>query len=372
MRSRDSYAMKRARISAMAIGSHVIPRFYLEQFAMPSARRGNPGRIWVYEREKEPDERATSVQGVENGYFGYVKPDGTLQESLETRLANLENECNDVLSCAKSELFNWHSYSHRKTIAFYASLLFQRATQSRNVSVQQWDYIQKGFAEAIADDKYVDDLALHYSAKVNQPVTRQEMRGYLQELSERMQKPSGAKNVFLEKLLWNSEFIKNVLLEKPWQVWKAPIGVEFVTSDNPLISFVRVGDGELNPGWGFRQPGVVAAFPVAPTTCLAMGVRGPESVTLDAADVMKVNELVIRLCDRFVYSRTRSEEIRKTVDVCAGAAKYGVTAFMPSGIQMPSVREFIRHYLGLAPEVSKPVIASISKASAERDVPGGS
>jgi hypothetical protein len=54
--------------------------------------------------EKEPDERATSLQGVENGYFGYVKPDGTLEESLETRLANLENECNDILPHAKSDL----------------------------------------------------------------------------------------------------------------------------------------------------------------------------------------------------------------------------------------------------------------------------
>ena len=334
----------------MAIGSHVIPKFYLEQFSTPSARPGNPGRIWVYERGKEPDERATSVQGVENGYFGYIKPDGTLEESLEKQLASLEAEANGILPYIRSELFNWRSYSHRKTIAFYASLLFQRATQSRNVSEQHWDYIQKGFAEAIADDKYVDDLASHYSTKLSQQITLEQMRGHLQATAEKLQKPSEEKNLFLEKLLWNTEFIRDILLDKPWQVWRASSDSEFITSDNPLVTFVRLSNDELHPGYGFRQSGVVAAFPLAPTTCLAMGPTGPEFVTFDHAHVMKINEVVIRLCDRFVYSRRRSEEIRKLVDECGGTAKYGVTAFMPVRLEMPSIRAFIRHHLGLPPE----------------------
>lgn len=50
------------------MNSHIIPAFYLEGFASTSTRgpRG-PGRVWVYEKGCEPDERATSVQGRENG-----------------------------------------------------------------------------------------------------------------------------------------------------------------------------------------------------------------------------------------------------------------------------------------------------------------
>ena len=334
----------------MAIGSHTIPRFYLEQFSTPSARPGNPGRVWVYERGKDPDERATSVQGVENGYFGYVKPDGTLEESLEAQLASLEAECHEILPSAKSELFNWQSFSHRKTFASYVSLLFQRATQSRNVNEQHWDYVQKGFAEAISDDKYVADLAVHYGRRFNQDITITEMRGHLQRVAEGMQKPTEAKNLFLEKLLWNTEFIREILLEKKWQSWKAATGAEFVTSDNPVISFVRLPNDELHPGWGFRRQGVIVAFPLAPSACLAMGPTGPEFVTFDVQHVTKINELIVRLCDRFVYSRTRSEEILKLVDSVGGTAKYGVTAFMPTETGMPSIRAFIRHYLGLPPE----------------------
>ena len=290
------------------------------------------------------------MQGVENGYFGYVNSDGTLEESLETQLADIEAECNAILPSTKSELFNWQSHAHRRIIARYVALLFQRATQARNVNEKQWEYIQKEFVKAVADDKFVGDLAISYGKRFNRDITLAEMRGHLQSNIEGMQRPSEAKNVFLEKLLLNTDFIQNILLDKPWQVWTAPIDVEFVTSDNPLISFVRLNNEVLHPGWGFRRPGVIAAFPLAPTTCLAMGPTGPEFVRFDAEHVMKINELIIRLCDSFVYSRTRSEEIRKLVDTRAGTAKYGFTAFVPSGTEMPSIGAFLRHHLGLPPE----------------------
>jgi hypothetical protein len=333
----------------MPIGSHVIPRFYLEQFASEPARKGKPGRVWVYQRGKKPQQRATSVQGRENGYFGFVRPDGTLEESLETRLAKLEKACHDTLVCAKSELFCWSS-AHRNNLAFYTSLLFQRATQSRNVNIKHWDGIQKGFAEALADDEFIDDLAVHYSAKFNKEIRREELREMLRGTLKKLQRPSEAKNTYLEKLLWQTEYIRDILLGKPWQIWRAPSGAEFVTSDNPLITFVRLRGDVLHPGYGFRRPGVVAAFPLAPECCLAMGPHGPESVTFGHKHVMMINELTIRLSDKFVYSRTRSEEIKNLVDEQGGTAKYGDSAFLLGGAEMPSIKTFLRHHLGISPE----------------------
>jgi hypothetical protein len=304
-----------------------------------------------YEREKQPQQRSTSVQGRENGYFGLVRPDGRLEESLESRLAKLEKECGDTLLCAKSELFCWSS-AHRNNLAFYASLLFQRATQSRNVNKKQWDSIQKDFAEAVADGKFLDDLAIHYSAKFNKQLTREELRGVLSRTLKKLRRPSEAKNTYLEKLLWQTEYIKNILLGKPWQIWRASAGTEFVTSDNPLVTFVRLSGDLLHPGYGFQRPGVVAAFPLAPSCCLAMGPNGPESVVFDHKHVMMINEVTVRLADRFVYSRTRDEEIRKLVDDQGGTAKYGETAFLPVGIEMPSIESFLRRHLGLSPEDS--------------------
>ena len=165
-----------------------------------------------------------------------------------------------------------------------------------------------------------------------------------------MQSSSAVKNEFLKSLLSNAEAIKDILLKKRWQIWRPSPAKEFVTSDNPLVTFMPVGNGELNPGHGFRVKGVVAAFPLAPNACLAMGVDGPETVVLDVTRTTKVNEVIVRLCDRFVYSRTLSAEIQKTVDQCGGAAKYGESAFLPVGLQVPSLKHHLRTTLGLSPE----------------------
>lgn len=87
------------------INSHIIPAYYLERFARPSTRGSSSlGRVWVYEKGCEPQDRATSVQGRVNGYFEFVHPDGTKEESFEAVLAQRENECNEILALARSEL----------------------------------------------------------------------------------------------------------------------------------------------------------------------------------------------------------------------------------------------------------------------------
>jgi hypothetical protein len=45
------------------------------------------------------------AQGRQKGYFGFIAPDGTLEESFETVLAQHEDDCNDVLVCAKYDTF---------------------------------------------------------------------------------------------------------------------------------------------------------------------------------------------------------------------------------------------------------------------------
>src|SRR5438552_13072577 len=106
----------------MAIGSHVIPRFYLEQFASANRRKGKPGSVCVYEKGKPTRPSSTKAQGYENGYFAFVHPDGTKDESFETKLASLEGRYNDALVCAKSRFYDLTSLAHKNEIAFYMGL----------------------------------------------------------------------------------------------------------------------------------------------------------------------------------------------------------------------------------------------------------
>jgi hypothetical protein len=332
------------------INSHIIPAFYLEQFATPSERgKENPGRIWVYERENEPDNRATSVQGREKGYFGFIGPEGKLEESFETVLAQHQIDCNVVLVCAKYDTFHWPVGSHEK-LAFYAALLYSRATQRRAFTGKNSLTIATQLREAADDAQFVKEIADALSRKLGQPASEEMMRNSMLRHAEELKAPASSKNSFLSDLIHNSEYIATLLLKKqPWRVLRPQGSAEFVTTDNPLITFVPIGNGLLHPGYGFGKQMAVAAFPLAPDACLVMGNAWPVPTTLDDKTVDNLNDVFISICDRYVYSKTRSVKIHAAVQKCAGRFRYGENALMPIGMNLPTARQFLRMHFGLDP-----------------------
>ncbi|HUB58959.1 MAG TPA: DUF4238 domain-containing protein [Candidatus Micrarchaeia archaeon] len=333
----------------MPIGSHIIPKFYLERFANPPDRKNGQPHIWVYEKGEEPHYRATSVQGYENGYFAFVKPDGCLDESLEERLAELEAACLDTLEVTASQFFDIQSASRRNALAFYASMLFCRAKQRRNRSQDTYAKLHTQFVELSGEDEWIAETTKRYIERHGEPITPQMVKERLLQLAKLMDGTTALRNNFVEDLISAAEILKGVLLKKPWQLWHAPDGTEFVTSDNPLISFIPLGNGRLNSGHGFRKPETIGAFPIGPHVCLAMGASGPESTTITPQLLNELNRTIIELCERYVYSKTRSECIQQLVAEAANTRKYGVNAFLPLGIPVPTAKDFVLHMMRLAP-----------------------
>ena len=229
------------------IGSHIIPAFYLEQFSTPSVlrkRRGSkvkPGRVWVYEKGRDPEPRSTSRRGRENGYFGFILPDGTLDESVESELAQREGECNEVLFCARSGLFHWPSGSKEK-IAFYAALLHSRATQARDFNTKNLTVSFNLMKEAASDETLIQEIAQKLGAASD------DIRKGLELFSKRPPDKVAAKNNYLSNLTYNSEVKSQMLLKKtPWRVLRPPHGKEFITSDNPLVTFIPSRTGNRIP-----------------------------------------------------------------------------------------------------------------------------
>jgi hypothetical protein len=169
------------------------------------------------------------------------------------------------------------------------------------------------------------------------------MQSTILEWIKQAQGRAATTNSFLSDLLQMTEYIASLLLRKqPWRVLRPPNGEEFVTTDNPLITFVPLGNGLLHPGYGFRKAEAVAVFPLAPQACLVMGNAWPVPVDLDTASLTSLNETLITICDRYTYSKTPSERVQETVQRCAGICRYGVNALMPIGLEMPTARQFLR------------------------------
>jgi hypothetical protein len=79
---------------------------------------------------------------------------------------------------------------------------------------------------------------------------------------------------------------------------------------------------------------------LAPTACLTVGVGGPEFQEVDAVTVTRMNEIVVRCCDRFVYSKTLGDGIQAMVNAFAHTSVPGENAFIG---QFPGTQQITVH-----------------------------
>lgn len=331
----------------MAIGSHSIPKFYLEQFANPARRKGRPGKVWTYEKGKPTHPRSTDSQGYENGYFAFVKRNGTRDESFESKLAQLEARYSGALVCAKSRFCDLTSLAFKNELGFYVGLLFARSTSRKKFSAVNWAKMQAPFAQLEFDEEYVSDAAAHYSQATGELVTPEEIRKIIRDQAATFTQKEMTGNTFISDLLFHADILKIELVPRPWQVLIAPAETEFVTSDNPVVTFIRPREDVWHPGHGYRKPGVVVAFPLAPTACLTVGFGGREFQEVDAATVTRMNDIIIRCCDRFVYSKTFDNGIQAKVNAAAHTSVPGENAFIGQLPGTQQIQEHLRKSIGI-------------------------
>lgn len=174
-----------------------------------------------------------------------------------------------------TQFFDIHSASRRNALAFYGSMLFCRAKQRRNRSQKTYATLHAQFAELVHDDEWIAETTDRFIKRHGAPITTQMVKDRLKQLATMMDCPTALRNNFVEDLVSATEIMKSVILEKPWQLWNAPKGMEFVTSDNPFISFIPMGNGRLNSGHGLRKTETIGLFPLTPHTVRGPNLSGP-------------------------------------------------------------------------------------------------
>jgi hypothetical protein len=326
------------------INSHIIPRFYLKQFATTKANGKH--YVWVYEKGKEPQQQWTKKTAYENGYFAYTLPDGTVEESLEEKLKVLEEDAGDALVASKSDLFV-QSETSRFKLASYAALLYSRTTQRLDWTKRNWLEIYQQLDEEMEDKDLVVALADHFNRKLGENKPAEWIKQNIKELIQRNATTLEAKNHFLEELLNNVEMAKQALLQRRMRILKPPSGMQFVTSDNPLVTFMPLPHGPFLPGEGFDKATTMMVFPVAPNACAFFGGDDPTiRHYVDAEMVNKIKWAVIASAHHFVFSQTKDAAINETCQQEIGRYIFGKTAFVPRG-PLPTARDFLINTLKL-------------------------
>jgi hypothetical protein len=315
------------------IRSHVTPQYYLQQFAATEKGR-RKAQLWVYEKDKKPRRGTATSEGAERGYFAYTKPDGSLDESLEEIVQKLETAADAPIRFMQYRFHEW-KWEDKRNLAIYAALMFSRVRAKQEGSSRIFLQTQRETTQAFEKPEFASTIAKYFK------VSPDEMRNHVESALAQLRSPAGLKNAYLEDLLDNVRYLAQLLFEKPWQILVAVEGYEFVTSDNPVVSALPL-NSRFVPGYGLGRRDVVVFLPINPSCCLAMGLRGPERLIVFPQALEAINWAVIASAHRFVYTRTRSEQIEQLVNQFAGTYRYGETAFLPTE-GWPTVEEFFRN-----------------------------
>jgi len=336
------------------IGSHTgTPRSYLTQFARTQSPSDRKRKLWVYQRGVRPFKATPYRVGKENGYFAAAKASGGRDESMEKILAALETKSAELLP-----LLNYETYvlSQRdeETLVGHVALTFARTNARRGLTAKILDQIRDAYKELAADPIWLEEQAQAFEGFSGVVTTPGEISAATGKVLEKLAKPEHANDGFVQGLLRLAEGIFRDLRGKPWQIWEAPEPMQFITTDNPVITLKADTWGAFTPGWGFRTPGVTTIFPISPSRCFVIG----ESVgagrrywrRATARDVNGVNKGLIACMDRWAYSAAFSQDIEWLVNNLGGSVTYGVNAFVPAWIDNASehIKAGVREATSLA------------------------
>jgi hypothetical protein len=141
---------------------------------------------------------------------------------------------------------------------------------------------------------------------------------------------SELRHQFVTRLQHRVNLFSDILLNKPWQIWRVPDGKQFVTSDNPVMTFLTDDWGRYTVGHSLGKEGVVILLPISPAACIAAGIFGYADRMIAEADVLEVNKMIISGASRFAYSRDIDPHIDTLAQEFIGSVQYGVNAFRGS------------------------------------------
>jgi hypothetical protein len=184
----------------------------------------------------------------------------------------------------------------------------------------------------------MSQVAQNLADIIGQPVAVDLVKQSLVRTAETFKDGEHQRIAFLGEIFQNTEVVANILLQKNWQVWAAPDGIEFVTSDNPLVTMLPIKD-VFAPGFGFNFPQVLCAFPLNPNRCLVAGKDTDQSFAhVDGRTVELVNEIQIRCMFQNTYSKTKREQTQKTINELGGTTRFGENAFLMPGDFLPTMK----------------------------------
>jgi uncharacterized protein DUF4238 len=272
---------------------------YLARFTDPG------GFLWQYELDSGRVCRlAPKDAGVEKYLYapevGPEPHDDTMEVALAEEIDGPGSACIGKLIAGDSL-----TQEDRAQFSMYLAVMERRIPAQR-------DNVHRTVARSIRIQMQL--LAAHpealkahvrdFLAREGEPYTEERFQE-VWEFMARGEAPPPSKAYWLN-ILAASDDTAHTIETLRWLIVTAPDGVEFITSDRPIIKVLTSRDVPAIYGGGWLSPSAESTFVLDPSHCLVLTPDGPEGRIKGTPTWCRgVSVRTIALANRFVYSRSR-------------------------------------------------------------------
>lgn len=247
-------------------GQHFVPASYLRSFASGAGKKAS---LYIYERNKTLPFRQRPQQAArQTNYYSFRRPDGTLDDSVESFLGLVESEAVPVLRRLASEdiQLDWND---RGRVAFFVALQELRVPWTRqnfhNLYAHLVDWTTKFHARVPGLlEKELEEL--RQKGEDFDPADAPSLREFLERGEYTVHADP---KVSLVTMLQMAPVLHGFYIEMKWTVLRTSHDLPFVTSDNPVVKFDPAYKGGFW-GIGVANPTIEIRFPLTKSAMLVI------------------------------------------------------------------------------------------------------
>lgn len=289
---------------------HINPRFYLRAFQAPDAE----GYIWRYDTGSgEILKLSIDDASVRRDYYSHVNEDGLRDtEFIENFISDIESEVAPVFEkiITSSDPTDNLTDQERLNFSYFVSLSWLRSPANRRQTAEFLGALIKSTSYAVGSD--AKSYLQSYRRMEADKDTKEEEQLSDEEIEEtRVFMLSDEYDVNISEQvtllpLVHLQEVAETIVRMNWTWLASPDGIDFITSDSPVIRSIPPVPHHPMMGLGLRNKFIEVSLPVSPKLCwLGTWIKSaPEIGVAEKQHVKSLNRLRAIDAENYLYAST--------------------------------------------------------------------
>ncbi len=319
-------------IIALAMKSHTVPRFLLDQFAYDDPITKSR-RLWQYAKGRPPSGLASPTSATRIDRHFADPANSEREAELEIRLnKEFENPVHQFLGNLRYRTFVL-SRLHTRQLTRYVTLLFNRSENRRRGTKEQIAIAIESTRALILNEGKLSEVAAHWTLEMirlgyqGRPVDGEDVKKSAERMIAAMQTEGHQQTTYVDSMERAMAFLDEALDNGQWNVMHTIPDIPFVIGDAPVVTWQRLENGTLFYGQGFATPNVEVVLPVASTACLHILPAVPRTLQLRQPTVKEVNEAQSAFATNYCYAHKNDPVLNEIVQRRFGQSRIGINVF---------------------------------------------